>query len=91
MFTIISYDIVDDKRRTRVMKLLKGYGTRVQYSVFECTLSSSELAKLRSELTGLIDRNSDSIRCYRLSRDAVQQIAIYGIGQVSSEPSHWLV
>ncbi|MBO9319059.1 MAG: CRISPR-associated endonuclease Cas2, partial [Chloroflexus sp.] len=26
MFTIISYDIVDDHRRTKVMKMLKGYG-----------------------------------------------------------------
>ncbi len=26
MFTIISYDIVEDKRRTKVLKLMKGYG-----------------------------------------------------------------
>jgi len=26
MFTIISYDIVDDHRRTKEMKMLKGYG-----------------------------------------------------------------
>ena len=35
MFTAVSYDVVDDKRRTRVLKLLRGYGTYVQYSVFE--------------------------------------------------------
>jgi len=31
MFTIISYDLVADRRRTKVLKLLKGYGTHVQY------------------------------------------------------------
>lgn len=91
MFTIISYDIVEDKRRTKVMKLLKGYGTRVQYSVFECQLGGAELAKLSLELRALIDLNTDSVRCYRLDAAAVQRIAIYGIGKVTTEPTHWLV
>ncbi len=80
-----------DKRRTKVMKLLKGYGTRVQYSVFECLLSRDELAKLGRDLRALIDVNTDSVRCYRLDSEAVQQIAIYGIGRVTTEPTHWLV
>jgi CRISPR-associated protein Cas2 len=91
MFTIISYDIVDDKRRTKIMKLLKGYGIRVQYSVFECRLSPVEFAKLGQELRGLIDINTDSVRCYRLDVEAVERIAIYGIGKVTTEPTHWLV
>lgn len=91
MFTIISYDIVDDKRRTKVMKLLKGYGTRVQYSVFECMLNEPELAKLSRELHGLIDLNTDSIRCYRLDADALKRIAIFGIGRVTTDPTHYLV
>jgi len=91
MFTIISYDIVNDKRRTKVMKLLKGYGTRVQYSVFECRLNAVELTKLSHELRGLIDLNTDSVRCYRLDADAVQRIAIFGLGKVTTEPTHWLV
>lgn len=91
MFTIISYDIVEDKRRTKVMKVLKGYGTHVQYSVFECLLSGIELAKLGQELRTLIDLNTDSVRCYRLDADAVQHIVIYGIGRVTTEPTHWFV
>ncbi len=91
MFTIISYDIVDDKRRTKVMKLLKGYGTRVQYSVFECILNPGEFSRLGRELRELIDQDVDSVRCYRLDADAVERIAIYGIGRVSSEPTHYLV
>jgi len=91
MFTIISYDIVNDKRRTKVMKLLKGYGTRVQYSVFECRLNAVELTKLSHELRGLIDLNTDSVRCYWLDADAVQRIAIFGLGKVTTEPTHWLV
>lgn len=33
---IISYDIADDKMRTRFAKMIKGYGAiRLQYSVYE--------------------------------------------------------
>ncbi len=91
MFTIISYDVVEDKRRTRVAKLLEGYGKRVQYSVFECDLSQQELLVVGRELRGLIDLNTDSVRCYRLDEAAVQRIAIYGIGKVTTQPTHYLV
>ena len=32
---IVTYDIHDDKTRTKFGKLLKKYGRRLQYSVFE--------------------------------------------------------
>jgi CRISPR-associated protein Cas2 len=35
----ISYDISDDKLRTRFSKFIKKFGYRVQYSVFEITNS----------------------------------------------------
>lgn len=91
MFTIISYDVVEDKRRTKVAKLLEGYGKRVQYSVFECDLSQQELLAVGRELRGLIDLNTDSVRCYRLDEAAVQRIAIYGIGKVTTQPTHYVV
>lgn len=91
MFTIISYDIVVDKRRTRVMKLLKGYGLRVQYSVFECDLTPEQLAKVVRAVTALIDLNTDSVRCYLLDAAAVERIRILGIGRVTVDPPYYLV
>mgnify|MGYP001031523210 CR=1 FL=1 len=91
MFTIISYDIVDDRRRTKVMKYLKGWGTRVQYSVFECDLDARAFAKVLQELRKLIDPNTDSVRCYRLDEAAVKRIQIVGIGVVSRDPTHYFV
>jgi CRISPR-associated protein Cas2 len=87
MFTIISYDIVTDKRRTKVMKLLQGYGTRVQYSVFECYLSARQIDKIGRELRKLIDLDTDSVRCYLLDEAARKRIQIVGIGNVTvNEP-----
>ena len=49
MLMIVSYDIVDDKRRTKLAKRLCDFGKRVQYSVFECDLSKEQLKKMINE------------------------------------------
>lgn len=89
MFTIISYDVVDDRRRTKVFKLLKGYGTHVQYSVFECDLDTEQFARLGQLLKQQIDLHTDSIRCYRIDQRMVEQIQVLGIGKVTVEPTHY--
>ena len=91
MFTVISYDIVDDKRRTKIFKLLKGYGTHVQYSVFECELSERQLMRLKLELLDLVDPHLDSVRLYQLDVKAVRRIQVLGIGRVTIEPLFYRV
>ncbi len=47
---VISYDISDPKRWKKVHKRLKGYGRRLQFSIFRCRLTKIEVEKLRWEL-----------------------------------------
>ena len=47
---VIAYDIPDDKRRTKIHKVLLGFGKWTQYSLFECFLSRKDLILLRSKL-----------------------------------------
>ena len=54
-FVLISYDISDDKRRSKIMKALEDHGKRVQYSVFECHLRSKELEQLKNRLAPLVN------------------------------------
>ena len=61
---LITYDIINDKRRTQVAKTLERWGMRVQGSVFECHLNPPEQRTLRGELVALIDPQADSIRWY---------------------------
>lgn len=66
-FYVVSYDIAETKLRNRVAKLLEGYGSRVQYSVFECELDRERyhvLWKHLSEIT--LDEETNSIRIYPL-------------------------
>ena len=43
---LIIYDIIDNKRRTKMVKLLESYGTRVQRSAFEALINRSQYSKL---------------------------------------------
>ena len=91
MFTLISYDIVIDRQRTKVMKYLLGYGARVQYSVFECDLTAEQFAAVQRDITRLIDPQTDSVRCYRLDAGAIKQNRILGRWQVTTLPPYYLV
>ena len=66
MHIVISYDISEDKRRTKIHKILKSYGQWMQYSVFECSLTHAQYAKLRNRLSKIIKPDVDSIRFYFL-------------------------
>lgn len=91
MFILISYDIVHDRRRKKVMEFLKGFGSRVQYSVFECDLTAKQIEKVMREVRKLIDLDTDSVRCYLLDTVAVQRIQIIGIGKVTVDPPYYMV
>lgn len=47
---VICYDIAEPKRWRKVYKRLHGYGRRLQYSIFRCRLTKTEMEKLRWEL-----------------------------------------
>jgi CRISPR-associated protein Cas2 len=85
MFMTISYDISDDKRRTKIHKMLKSYGQWIQYSVFECDVTDSQYAKLRSRLSKVIKPEEDSIRFYFLCACCKNKVERIGGEQVRDE------
>ena len=58
---IVSYDIADPKRLRQVARILGGYGTRIQYSVFECPLDPLRLEKLKAHLKETLNRDADQV------------------------------
>lgn len=84
-FLVVSYDIPSNRRRYKVMKTLEGFGTRVQYSVFECRLKPREIDDLRKRLKKLIADNEDSIRFYFLGAEDVKRIERLGDARTVEE------
>jgi CRISPR-associated protein Cas2 len=67
MYVVVSYDIHDDKRRTRVHKMLKNFGERIQFSVFECDLTKEQILRMQHVLKPIIkEEDHDSVRFYHL-------------------------
>ncbi|MBM3274462.1 MAG: CRISPR-associated endonuclease Cas2 [Candidatus Sericytochromatia bacterium] len=78
----VSYDVADDRRRTRVAKLLEDFGTRVQFSVFDCLLDERRFLELRGKLIELIDQEFDSIRFYTLCKRCQAGVDLIGHGPI---------
>ena len=83
MFVVVSYDITDDKRRAKVARTLLNFGTRVQYSVFECTLDAAALKRLGDRLAKLIAGKEDNVRFYFLCESCLPKARVMGQGKVT--------
>jgi CRISPR-associated protein Cas2 len=86
MLYVISYDVVDDNARRHVHELLKDFGRRVQFSVFECDLKAEEVQEVARRIEFEIDGATDSCRLYRLCQGCRQEVKIIGKGDQYSEP-----
>lgn len=58
---LVCYDICDDKRLRKVFQTMRGYGDHLQYSIFECQLTPTDLARLRRDLAGIIHHREDQV------------------------------
>lgn len=67
---IISYDISNDKLRTKFSKYLEKYGHRIQYSVFEIDNSEKILNNIMADISNKYEKlfsQEDSIIIFNLS------------------------
>src|SRR5437667_8302172 len=75
---VIAYDIPEDRRRTKVHKILQGFGKWTQYSLFECFLTRKQLVLLRSKLAEHLEARQDSVRFYPLCDDCLGKVETVG-------------
>ena len=66
---VVIYDIIDNKRRLKVSKILSGYGKRVQKSAFECIINKKQYEALVEKLASVIS-DIDLLRVYRIAGSA---------------------
>ena len=69
---ILTYDIKDDKLRTRFSKFILSYGRRLQYSVYEINNSERILKIVESEIKSKFEKKfsqADSVLIFKLSNN----------------------
>jgi len=76
-FFVVSYDIPDDKRRTKVHKVLEDFGERVQYSVFECRLRYKDYQRLQQRLRPVLNLDEDDVRFFHLCENCVRKARVW--------------
>ncbi len=84
MLVLITYDVSTQsaagrKRLRKVAKECVNYGQRVQNSVFECILDSSQLLTVKDKLMSIIDEKEDSLRFYNLGNKYQYKVEHFGV------------
>lgn len=68
MHLVVCYDIIDDRRRTRLFKRLKSFLVPVQKSVFEGVLPDRRYPALVRTIRSNVDESIDTVRIYHLCK-----------------------
>ncbi len=83
---LVSYDIADDRLRTKFSKYLEKFGHRIQYSVFEIDNSERLLNNIICEIENDFSKRfdeSDSVYIFKLSASC--EIKRYGYAKHEEE------
>ena len=91
MLVLVTYDIPDNKRRTKLAIFLEGYGRRVQKSVFECFLSLDEMKTLHQQVQRRIKLAEDNVRFYWIPSDALPRTLTLGSPPPTPPPDFYIV
>ncbi len=88
MIVVITYDISDNKTRTKFHKLLKNIGINVQKSVFECEIDEYEIIEIRKFCKRHLDLERDSVRIYRICETCMSNATVQGT-TINLKPKNW--
>lgn len=73
LWYLVSYDIRDQRRWRKAHKIVMGYGSSLQYSLFRCRLTGTDLERLRWEMERVLD-DEDSLLFIGLCSACVERI-----------------
>lgn len=86
---LAAYDVSDPGRLREALKVLKGYASGRQKSVFECFLTTAERRRLLAEIRGVLDLEEDRFFLVRL--DPRGHIRTLGIAVKPTDPPWFYV
>lgn len=75
LFVLVIYDIIENKKRLKLAKMLNGFGFRIQKSAFEAMLTRQKYEKLLDKLRPFV-AEGDSIRVYKIRGEGA--ITVFG-------------
>ncbi|MDX1606540.1 MAG: CRISPR-associated endonuclease Cas2 [Candidatus Competibacterales bacterium] len=86
---IAAYDVSCPRRLQQSLRVLKGYASGGQKSVFECYLTAAERRNLLAEVGSVIDAREDRFLLLPLS--GARSVEILGIAVRPEDPDYYYV
>jgi CRISPR-associated protein Cas2 len=91
VFTVIAFDVADDRRRRALVRVLESFGDRALESVFEAWLTPEERRLLEERALRCINASQDRLALYGLPPQDCKDVVILGSGQLAPKHAHWLL
>lgn len=88
---LIAYDVSNNRRRTRLVRVAQRYALRVQGSVFEGWMKPAEAADLLRRAKPLLNPAEDSLRLYPVCAACREGVIALGRGQLPEQPDEIVV
>ena len=96
MELLVAYDVgtitqKDARRLQRVASVCERYGTRVQYSLFECRVASAAFEAFKFELSEILDPTRDRVDIFRFDRPLIEVRTSLGLVQPERPGGSWII
>ncbi|MDY0261386.1 CRISPR-associated endonuclease Cas2 [Syntrophotalea acetylenica] len=91
MDLLIAYDIANPRRLQRVARIMLDYGTRVQKSIFEVSISERAFTELRRRTEKELDASEDGVKYFPLCARCSEVWLNIGYDASAGTDSPWLV
>ena len=91
MKLLVAYDVSDDRRRERIVRILLDYGQRIQESVFWLEAEDELIDKMRRRLRAEIDEADDSIWIVPVCEACIRRIETLGTQNLPEVPAYFIV
>lgn len=91
MQIVVVYDIPENRRRERLRKALKRFGSAVQKSVFECDLSPRQIEKMEKVIRGIMSASEDNVRYYKICKACAGEVEVFGGAELTRKRNAYVV
>jgi len=91
MKLLVAYDIGDDRRRARTVRILLDCGQRVQESVFWLEAEGDLIERMRQRIRDVIDPEADSVWILFLCETCIGKVETIGIQNLPEIPGFYII
>jgi CRISPR-associated protein Cas2 len=91
MNMIVAYDIADDRRLTKVAKVMLDYGVRVQKSIFEVTVNKQVFREMKQRVEKIIVWEEDGVKYFPVCERCAGTVEIIGQGQFTDPDKEYYI